>query len=194
MRIFERVVTETPFIRLVELDYDMNGVSKKWYGIRRTNAKAAVVIAALTDKQEVIFVTQPRPMIGGETIEFPAGLMDIDGEDILECAARELLEETGYEAKELRLLLGGARGLTVSAGITDERLYLVFATGATKVAEPLTNEGTEPIVLPLRKAFEWISQAVADGKEVDYKMFGAIRLLEREVQDGSNPEAPEVTE
>lgn len=183
MQILSRkVIHSTPYLDLIEVDYiKADGESAKWFGVTRNTAAAAVVIAAVTDKNELILVSQLRPMLGDETIELPAGLMDIENEGMLETAKRELLEETGYEARELRILVGGPKGLPVSSGLTDERLYLVLAMGATKVAEPFTNEGTKPILVPLSEAESWLRNIEAEGVNLDYKMFANLALLEKEL-------------
>jgi 8-oxo-dGTP pyrophosphatase MutT (NUDIX family) len=173
----------TPFLELVEIDYvDHLDKRRKWYGVRRVGSTPAVAVAALTEAGEIILIKQCRPMLGGETIELPAGLMDVEGETVLETAARELLEETGYVGNPGVILVGGTRGLTVTAGITDERIWLVLITGARKVAEPFTNEGTLPFLAPLIESFNLLKARADAGVEVDYKLFGTIRLLERAVQ------------
>lgn len=184
MKIRDRkVIKETPFLSMIEIQYALkDGQTKKWYGVTRTNAKFAVVVAAVTKEGELIFVRQPRPMVGTYTIELPAGLADIKGETSLEIAERELIEETGFTAEGFKILVGGEKGLTISSGMTDERLILVTAHDARKVTTPLTNEATEPILIPLSSAFNWTMEMSLRGVEVDYKIFGTIRLIEQEMK------------
>lgn len=59
----------------------------------------AVVIVPLLDGGSVLLERQFRYPVGQVMIEFPAGKIDA-GEDRLACARRELLEETGYTARE----------------------------------------------------------------------------------------------
>ena len=66
----------------------------------RHNGGAGVL--ALTEEDEVYLVRQFRYPFGEELWELPAGKLEA-GEDALEAAKRELLEETGYEAKEMIL-------------------------------------------------------------------------------------------
>jgi ADP-ribose pyrophosphatase len=175
---------KTPFLELVSVEYTTEQRSGVWFGVTRTNASLAVVIAAITKDNELILVEQPRPMLSASTVELPAGLADIKDETILETAKRELLEETGYECKNLKIIVGGQRGLSVSSGLTDERLVLVFGSKAVKTAEPLKNEETTPILVPLSEAFNFLRELEASGREVDYKLFGTVSLLEREVGRG----------
>jgi ADP-ribose pyrophosphatase len=59
----------------------------------------AVMIIALLDDGRLVMERQFRYPVKQVMIEFPAGKLDV-GEDRLACAQRELLEETGYRAKE----------------------------------------------------------------------------------------------
>src|SRR5262249_6522763 len=57
----------------------------------------AVCIVARPSPEEVILIRQYRHATGQELLEIPAGTLH-EGEDPLECALRELEEETGYRA------------------------------------------------------------------------------------------------
>lgn len=170
---------ETPYLNFEELTYlNHENELKTWWGVTRNNNIPAVAVAALTAKKDLILVKQYRPMVETFTVELPAGLMDVEGETPIQTGSRELLEETGYIGQNHEILVGGSRGLTASSGLTDERLFLVGVKEAIKVAEPYTNEGTEPILVPLQDAFEWLMYQANEGIEVDYKLFGTIRLLQ----------------
>ena len=59
----------------------------------------AVMVIPLLDDGRLVMERQFRYPMGRVMIEFPAGKLD-PGEDVLACAKRELLEETGYTARE----------------------------------------------------------------------------------------------
>ena len=59
----------------------------------------AVMIIAQFDDGRVVLERQYRYPVQSVMIEFPAGKLDI-GEEVLACAQRELLEETGYSARQ----------------------------------------------------------------------------------------------
>src|SRR5437588_9174907 len=95
-----------------------------WEYVTRKGISGIVAIVAVTDDGRMILVEQFRPAVGKNVIELPAGLAGDDhgaqnmsnGEELIDAARRELLEETGYEAQSMELLTEG----TPSAGITDE--------------------------------------------------------------------------
>ena len=59
----------------------------------------AVMVIPMLDDGRLVLERQFRYPMGRVMIEFPAGKLD-PGEDVLTCARRELLEETGYTATE----------------------------------------------------------------------------------------------
>jgi len=64
----------------------------------------AVVILPLLDDDTVVLIRNERFVIGRTLLELPAGTIE-EGEDPALCAARELVEETGYAADELTRML-----------------------------------------------------------------------------------------
>jgi 8-oxo-dGTP pyrophosphatase MutT (NUDIX family) len=92
----------------------------------------AVGIVVLDDAQQLWFVRQPREAIGlPDMLEIPAGKLDVEGEDPLEAAQRELAEEIGKQAAHWDSL--GA--LYTSPGFADEIIHLFLATGVSDVEE-----------------------------------------------------------
>src|SRR5438445_12885632 len=79
----------------------------------------AVCIVARPSPEEVVLIRQYRHATGQELLEIPAGTLH-DGEDPLECAFRELEEETGYRA---RTMTERAR-LWTTPGFTTEFMHL----------------------------------------------------------------------
>lgn len=85
----------------------------------------AVAVVALDDDDNVVLLSQYRHPVGRHLWELPAGLRDADGEDPLDTAKRELLEEVELKAADWRELFA----LWPSAGITAERHVFFLARG-----------------------------------------------------------------
>jgi ADP-ribose pyrophosphatase len=104
----------------------------------------AAAVLPLTPDRDVLLVRQFRPAIRRTLMEIPAGILDVDGEDALGCAARELFEETGYRHRSLEFL----GGIYTSAGFADEYIHLFEArTGDRQEGHP--EEGIEVVRRPL---------------------------------------------
>ena len=86
----------------------------------------AVMIIGLLDDGRVVMERQFRHPMQAVMIEFPAGKVD-PGEDRLVCAKRELLEETGYRAREWAF----ACRLAPTVAYSDEVIDIWFARGLT---------------------------------------------------------------
>lgn len=101
----------------------------------------AVAVAAVDDRGRLLLIRQYRHPVGALMWEIPAGLLDQPGEDPLECAKRELLEEAGVTAERWARLLD----LALSPGGTSERITVFHATGlhVDPAARPHTGEAEE---------------------------------------------------
>lgn len=84
----------------------------------------AVCVVALTDENEVLTVRQYRHPFARVTIELPAGKLNA-GEPALDCAMRELSEETGASAQRM-MFIGEYHP---SPAILDEVIYMYMAEG-----------------------------------------------------------------
>ena len=101
---------------------DKQGTEKKWSYVERIREQKAVVIIPHTEEtNSLILIRQYRIPFEREVVEFPAGLID-PGENPIEAAVRELLEETGFHG---RVLETGPE-VCSSAGLTTETLYMVY--------------------------------------------------------------------
>ena len=157
----------------------------RWEFAERTNAGGmAVIIVAATPEGNLLFVEQDRIPVEGKTIEMPAGLVgDIDAGESIELAAqRELLEETGWQADRIEVLLIGP----TSSGMSNERDAFARATGLTRVHAG-GGDSSEDIVVhevPVADAPAWLAGKIAQGYELDAKLWAGLWLLDRN-PDGS---------
>ena len=127
----------------------------------------AVAIVALTNDGRICLVRQYRTALGRVTVEIPAGKLDA-GEDPLECAKRELREETGFVAGRVRYLTT----IASSAGFADELIHIYMATHLElDEACPDEDEFLNVDLVPLSELID----AVLDGKIEDAKtVVGAL--------------------
>ncbi len=130
---------------------------------------AVVVIAYFADTDELLMVEQYRDPVGRTLVELPAGLIDA-GETAEAAAHRELREETGYTAAQMRLLAT----YYTSPGFTDEQHSLFLATDLS-----LTETAIDPDeIAGLRRVQRSEALAMIDrGEIVDGKtILGLLRL------------------
>lgn len=128
----------------------------------------ATAIVAVEDGQ-VVLVRQYRHAIRQTLLELPAGKLEA-GEDPLDCAMRELAEETGLQAAHWRPL-----GKTVvSPGFCDEMIHLFRADGLTAAAETACDE--DEVIEVVRLPWLAAVQAVRRGEITDAKTQVALLL------------------
>lgn len=151
-----------------------------WEFVERVNARAAVVVVAVTDVDELVLVEQPRQPVGAAVIELPAGLAgDIEGaedEPLARAAARELEEETGYTAGQLRFAAAGPP----SAGLANEVAVFYLARGLKRTG-PGGGDDSEQITVhtvALAQIGDWLRAREADGLLVDPKVYAGLYLAE----------------
>lgn len=127
------------------------------------NHPGAVAIIALLDNGSLVMERQFRYAPQREFIELPAGKID-PGEDILLCAQRELLEETGYAAREWTHLAT----TWPCIGYSDERIEYFLARGLTQQGSQLDDgEFLEVFELPVDEAIAWVGQGrISDSKTI----------------------------
>ena len=123
----------------------------------------AVTILPLVDADHVCLIRNYRMAVARTLIELPAGTLE-PGEDPLDTARRELMEETGYRAARLELL----HTFFLSPGILDERMYLFLASELTAGdAQREACEEIENLVVPWQQAIEWVlQQKIQDAKTI----------------------------
>lgn len=91
-----------------------------------------VAVVAVTDSGELLMVRQYRKAMEKELLELPAGKLEA-GEDPLECAERELREETGYKAGSMELV----SEFYTAPGFCSEKVYVYTAKELEFVGEEL---------------------------------------------------------
>lgn len=85
--------------------------------------KGAAAVMPVTDEGKIIMVKQYRNALDRFTIEIPAGGLNSVDEPMIECAARELEEETGYKSDNLELLIS----VRTTIAFCNERIDIFVA-------------------------------------------------------------------
>ena len=173
----KKTICEGRFLRFVAVAYvDSSGATREWEFFERVNCQGIVVIVPVTDDEEVLLIRQFRPPVNNYVVEFPAGLND-QGETLEEAARRELIEETGYSAKEMIFLAEGP----LSSGASAETLTAYLAKGIEfiGIGERDETEEIEVLRIPVDDLFQKLSLFRTQGDYVDLKILGLLMLARR---------------
>jgi ADP-ribose pyrophosphatase len=157
--------------RLLEVHRDRVRLPDGSEGVREyIRHPGAVAIVALFADGRVLLERQFRYPVGRVFVEIPAGKLE-PGEDHLETGKRELLEETGYVAREWRKL----GHIHNAIGYSDEVIEIWLARGLELREQKLAEgEFLEVFSLPLAEA-----QAMArDGRITDVKTIAGLLWVE----------------
>lgn len=155
--------------KLVKVDVDTvrgpSGTEFELEIVRHPGAAAIVPLLSQPDSPDpaVLLIEQYRYAAAGKIWEVPAGVLE-PGETPVDCARRELTEETGAVAETVEHLTT----IYTTPGFTDERIHIFLATGLT-IKEP-NREADEFIrvePVPLARALEMIRDGeIADAKSI----------------------------
>jgi ADP-ribose pyrophosphatase len=141
----------------------------------------AVTILGLLDDGKVLLIRNRRYAVGQVLIELPAGTLE-KNEDPMNCAGRELLEETGYLARKIKPI----GTFFTSPGILSERMY-AFAAYDLQKQKPALEEGEEIEVEPT--SFDDALRMIRDGRIADGKTIAALLMYDRFCRNTGSPAA-----
>ena len=172
-----RTAWEGKFLRCIITTYvDSVGIVREWESVERVNCKGIVGIVPVTDDKEVLLIRQFRPAVKGYVIEFPAGLSEKEN-NLEEAARRELLEETGYAAKDMIFLSEGP----LSSGASGEVFTAFLATGLEfqGLGKQDETEDIEVLKIPIHELNQKLSALKSEGDLIDLKICGLLELAKR---------------
>jgi ADP-ribose pyrophosphatase len=136
------------------------------------NHPGSVAIIPFIDKETVILIEQYRSTIEKVILEIPAGTIE-PKETPKNCARRELLEETGYQARNLRKLLTSY----TTPGYSNEQMHFYLATDLTFKGE--RPEEDEKIRIRKIKV-DRVIRMISNGEIKDMKTICSISRLNSE--------------
>jgi ADP-ribose pyrophosphatase len=140
----------------------------------------AVGVVAVDGQDRVVLVNQYRHAVGAHLWELPAGLVDVEGERLVDAAARELAEEADLVARDWRLLVDAY----TSPGYSNELIRLYLARELTEVPEDgrhqRQDEEAELTVhrVPLDEAVAMALRGEITNAACLIGVFAAVRLRE----------------
>ncbi|MCC8027140.1 MAG: NUDIX hydrolase [Clostridium sp.] len=149
-----------------------NGHEAKWDFIHHDGAAAVLPVAK---DGRILMVRQYRNALNRFTLEIPAGKLDAPGEPKVECAFRELEEETGYRVEspeQLEYLMS----LTTTVAFCDEAIDIFVAHNLKPSRQRLDEDeviDVEPCTL------EELEDMIYTGKITDGKTIAAIMAYAR---------------
>lgn len=155
------LLLETSRFRVVRVTRQLpNGGTKTREVVRHPGA---VVILPMVDDRHVCLIKNFRVSVNETLVELPAGTLE-PNEPPINTAARELIEETGYRAEQLKFL----HAFYLSPGVLDEKMHLFVATGL-QLGDAAREHGEEieNLVVPYEQAIELIfNGTIKDAKSI----------------------------
>ncbi|EQM80478.1 NUDIX domain-containing protein [Microbacterium maritypicum] len=128
----------------------------------------AVAIVALDEQGRVLLIQQYRHPIRHRDWELPAGLLDVEGEEPLEAARRELAEEADLVAVHWEPLVSS----WTTPGGNDEIIHVFLATGVQPSGAAHDREDEEADI-----RVEWVSLADAVSAVMEGRMRNGILAI-----------------
>ena len=150
-----------------------NGHEAHWDFIHHDGAAAVVPV---TDDGKLLMVRQFRNALNRETLEIPDGKLDDPNEPKIECAYRELEEETGYRCEKLEYLMS----MNTTVAFCDEAIDIFVARNLIPSHQHLDED--EVIFVE-----EWdiadLEELIYSGKMTDAKTVAAILAYARKYKN-----------
>lgn len=156
-------------LKIYEDQVIANGYECRWDFIHHDGAAAIIPV---TEDGEILMVRQYRNALDRYTLEIPAGKLDDPKEPTLDCAVRELEEETGFKAKNVEFLIS----VNTTVAFCDEHIDIYLARDLVPSHQHLDED---EVILVERWKLEDLEELIYSGKITDSKTIAAILAYAR---------------
>lgn len=163
-RLKRELVAQGTIIGLYKDTVSVKGNTCEWDFIHHDGAAAVV---AVDEDGKLLMVRQYRNALDRFTLELPAGKLDAPDEPTLECAMRELEEETGYKTNDFSYLLT----VNTTVAFTNEKIDIYLAKNLQKSKQNLDPD--EEINVE-RWSLDDLKKMIYEGKITDGKTIAGI--------------------
>ena len=145
-----------------------------WEYVERRFQAAGVMVVAVTSGGDLLLVEEDRPPVRARVISLPAGLIGDGGASEAPdlAAARELHEETGYEASSLEFLGEGPS----SPGLASESVAFFRARGIRRKEDAAAEEGITLHHVPVGQVRDWAQERAAGGARIHPLLWAGLYL------------------
>ena len=150
-------------IKVDKIEYDSGNEDVREVIIHNGGA----VVLPVTNEGKIVLVKQYRYPFDEFMLELPAGKLELD-EDPLNCATRELTEETGYSSDSINLI----GKIYTSPGFCTEILY-IYSANNLKMGNHNRDEGEEGMLV-YEMTLDEVNNLISEGKIVDAKTISGI--------------------
>lgn len=166
MKILSREIAYNGFskLELLSIENDHGNIVSRELNNRKSGV-ASLLYNTVTEKY--IFVKQFRIGSFSNTIEIPAGLLDIDGENTEQAIIREILEETGYVVDNIEPL--DIKSFYCAIGSSNETIHLFYSETSTQINSGggIDNEDIEIVEYTKAEVIENLKKGIfIDGKTI----------------------------
>lgn len=164
VRLNRQLKYQGTILKIYEDTVMANGHEAHWDFIHHDGAAAVLPV---TEEGKILMVRQYRNALDRETLEIPAGKLDEPDESKIQCAYRELEEETGYRSENLEYLIS----LNTTVAFCDEAIDIFVARNLIPSHQHLDEDEVIEV-----EAWELddLLKLIYDGKMTDGKTVAAI--------------------
>ncbi len=163
----QKSIFKTKLFNITEADIKFGDKILKYEIISGTGKGAVLIVPIIGD--EIIFIKEYAAAVDNYMITFPKGKIDND-ESIHEAANRELQEEIGYRAKDIKFI----KKIYLAPGYINHVTYIMFAQNL-QTASLL---GDEPEILEqIRVHKDKIKKFIETAEIIDSRVYAALNYI-----------------